>query len=117
MQGRHAATQAFLKILAEKEKRLKNKHVQGLEDGLVSNPTNLYQKQSKYLPPIMKAVASVALLQPYLTEEERNYIPPERVLYLFQPDSIVRRGKHSARRHFPSLFNFLACCCLSKCYC
>lgn len=41
----------------------------------------------------MKAVASVALGKPYVTEEERNYIPPERVLYLFEPESIVRRGE------------------------
>jgi hypothetical protein len=119
VQERRAATQAFLEILAEKEKRLKNKRVQGLEEGLVTNPTNLYEKRSTYLPPIMKAVASVALLQPYVTEEERNFIPPERVLFFFQPDSIVRRGKYPARRPFPSFFLISShiAVCLSKCYC
>ena len=47
----------------------------------------------------MKAVASVALVKPYVTEEERNYIPPERVLYLFEPESNVRRGEGPKSPH------------------
>ena len=67
--------------------------VKKLQKGLVTNPTRLYQgKISRYQPPIMKAIESVALLKPYVTVEERDRIEPERVLFLFEPDSMIRSG-------------------------
>ena len=78
--------------VGEKGKLFSRDEVAVLERGLVTNPENLYMPRVKRMPPIMLALQSVALLEPYIPEEERNRPKMERILYMFEPDSLVCRG-------------------------
>lgn len=66
-----------------------------LETGLVLNPESSYKKVvTKRIPPIMMALKSVMLMKPYESEEDKSKPPPERVLFLFEPHSMIREGRH-----------------------
>jgi hypothetical protein len=65
-----------------------------LETGLVPNPESSYKKVvTKRIPPIMMALKSVMLMKPYESEEDKSKPPPERVLFLFEPHSMIREGR------------------------
>lgn len=98
LHARNAATHAFIEKLGKQSQLLSLQDVKQLQKGLLPNPTGLYQTAAtRYIPPIMKAIESVALLEPYVTQEEREMIAPERVLFLLEPDSSIRTGMPNSR--------------------
>jgi hypothetical protein len=95
---RRRARLVYLQKFVDKAELADTRSLQTLEKGLVSNPVSLYRRQAKnYVPPIMKALASVALDTPFVPEEQRDIPPPQRVLYLFAPGSPIRRGTSTHR--------------------
>ena len=91
MKSRNAASHVLMQSLGTRAAVFDLRDPTQLERGLITNPQGLYEKRSKTIPPIMKAVQSVTLLQPYIPEEERNMPIPERVLFMFEPDSYTCR--------------------------
>ena len=91
--ARHKARLAYLQKLGGKADLVDTRSLKTLEKGLVTNPESLYNRHRKnYVSPIMKALAAVALDKPFVPEEERDIPPPERVLFLLEPESLIRRG-------------------------
>ena len=91
--ARHKARLAYLQKFGHKADLVDTRSLKTLAQGLVQNPENLYNAHRKnYVPPIMKALASVALDKPFVPPEERDIPPPQRVLFVLEPESPIRRG-------------------------
>lgn len=93
VEERRRARLVYLQKFGDKAELADTRSLKTLEKGLVSNPVSLYRREAKdYVPPIMKALTSVALDTTFVPKEQRDIPPPQRVLYLFAPDSPIRRG-------------------------